>query len=122
MPRVEIEAVDLASKCISLRSAVIQEAAQQLYDETLMQVTDRLSLAFEVFCRAENSGLPSRQKSTVDELAGQFFWRINRHICSRLDDAFVDKQVDAYLALPELDLRDVDMDIVRNPARRGAKC
>lgn len=118
VPRVEIEAVDLASKCISLRSAVIQEAAQQLYDETLMQVTDSLSLAFEVFCRAENSGLPSRQKSTVDELAGQFFWRINRHICGHLDEASVGDQADAFLALPQLDLRDVDMDIVRSPARR----
>lgn len=119
VPRVELEAADLASKCISLRSAVIQEAAQQLYDETLMQVTDSLALAFEVFCRAENSGLPSRQKSTVDELAEQFFWRINRHICRHLDDARVDDQVDAYLALPRFDLRDVDMDIVRSPARRG---
>lgn len=119
VPRVELEAVDLASKSISLRSAVIQEAAQQLYDETLMQVTDSLALAFEVFCRAENFGLPSRQKSTLDELAGQFFLRINRHICSRLNDASVDEQVDTYLALPELDLRDVDMDIVRSPARLG---
>jgi len=118
VPRVELEAADLASKCISLRSAVIQEAAQQLYDETLMQVTDSLALAFEVFCRAENSGLPSRQKSTVDELAGQFFWRINRHICRHLDEASVGDQADAFLALPQLDLRDVDMDIVRSPARR----
>lgn len=117
-PRVELEAVDLASKCISLRSAVIQDAAQQLFDQTLMQVTDSLALAFEVFRSAENSGLPSRQKSTVDELAGQFFWRINRHICRRLDDASVDDQVDAYLALPALDLGGVDMDIVRSPARR----
>lgn len=118
VPRFELDAADLASKCISLRSAVIQEAAQQLYDETLMQVTDSLALAFEVFCRAENSGLPSRQKSTVDELAGQFFWRINRHICSRVNDASVDEQAEAYLALPQLDLQDVDMDIVRSPARR----
>ncbi|MCX2918732.1 hypothetical protein ORK51_00855 [Stenotrophomonas rhizophila] len=118
VPRVELEAVDLASKCISLRSAVIQEAAQQLYDETLMEVTDSLALAFEVFCRAENSGLPAAQKNTVDELAGPFFWRINRHICRHLDDAQVDDQVDAYLALPQLDLRDVDMEIVRSPARR----
>jgi len=118
VPRVEIEAVDLASKCISLRSEVIQEAAQQLYNETLMQVTDSLALAFEVFCRAENSGLPSRQKSTVDELAGQFFWRINRHICRRLDDVSVDDQVDAYLALPQIELQEVDMDIVGSPARR----
>lgn len=73
VPRVELEAADLASKCISLRSAVIQEAAQQLYDEMLMEVTDSLALAFEVFCRAENSGLPSGQKSTVDELAGTYF-------------------------------------------------
>lgn len=119
VPRVELEAVDLASKCISLRSEVIQDAAQQLFDETLMQVTDSLALAFEVFCRAENSDLPSRQKSTIDELAGQFFWRINRHICRRLDDAPVGDQVDAYLALPQFDLQDVDMDIVRSPARRG---
>jgi len=118
MPRVELAAADLASNCISLRSAVIQEAAQQLYDETLMQVTDSLALAFEVFCRAENSGLPSRQKSTIDELAGQFFWRINRHICRRLDDVSVGDQVDAYLALPQIDLQDVEMDIVRSPARR----
>jgi len=118
VPRVELAAADLASNCISLRSAVIQEAAQQLYDETLMQVTDSLAVAFEVFCRAENSGLPSRQKSTVDELAGQFFWRINRHICRRLDDVSVDDQVDAYLALPQFELKDVDMDIVRSPARR----
>lgn len=118
VPRVELEAVDLASKCISLRSAVIQDAAQQLFDQTLMQVTDSLALAFEVFCRAENSGLPSRQKSTVDELAGQFFWRINRHICRRLNDVSVDDQVDAYFALPQFDLREVDMDIVRSPARR----
>lgn len=119
VPRAELEAVDLASKCISLRGAVIQEAAQQLYEETLMQVTDSLALALEVFCRAENSGLPSRQKNTVDELAGQFFWRINRHICSRLDDASLSEQVDACLALPELDFRDVDMDIARSPARLG---
>jgi hypothetical protein len=118
VPRVELETADLASKCISLRSAVIQEAAQQLYDETLMQVTDSLALAFGVFCRAENSGLPSRQKSTVDELAGQFFWRINRHICTRLDDGAMDDQVDAYLALPQFDLQEVDMEIVRSPARR----
>ena len=118
VPRVELEAADLASKCISLRSAVIQDAAQQLYDETLMQVTGSLALAFEVFCRAENSGLPSRQKSTVDELAGQFFWRINWHICRRLDEVSVNDQLDAYLALPHFDLQDVDMDIVRSPARR----
>ncbi|MFK3844647.1 hypothetical protein [Stenotrophomonas sp. NPDC078853] len=118
VPRVELEAVDLASKCISLRSAVIQDAAQQLFDQTLMQVADSLALAFKLFCKAENSGLPSRQKSTVDELAGQFFWRINRHICGRLDDVSVEDQVDAYLALPQFDLQDVDMDIVRSPARR----
>lgn len=118
VPRVELETVDLASKCISLRSAVIQDAAQQLVDQTLVQVTDSLALAFKLFCKAENSGLPSRQKSTVDELAGQFFWRINRHICSRLDNASVDDQVDAYLALPRFDLREVDMDIVSSPARR----
>lgn len=118
VPRVELEAVDLASKCISLRSAVIHEAAQQLYDETLREVTDSLALAFEVFCRSENSGLPFRQKSTVDELAGQFFWRINRHICGHLDEASVGDQADAFLALPQLDLQDVDMDIVRSPARR----
>jgi len=100
LPRFELEAVDLASKCISLKSAVIQDASQELFDETLMQVTDNLALAFEVFCRAENSGLPYRQKSTVTELAGQFFWRINRHICTRLDDGAMDDQVDAYLALP----------------------
>lgn len=118
MPRVELEEVDLASKCISMTSAVIQEAAQQLYDETLMQATDSLALAFGVICRAENSGIPSRQESTVDELAGQFFWRINRHICRRLNDVSVDDQVDAYLALPQFDMQDVDMDIVRRPARR----
>ncbi|PZS57653.1 hypothetical protein [Stenotrophomonas maltophilia] len=119
VPRVELEAVDLASKCISLRSAVIQEAAQQLYDETLMQVTDSLALAFKLFCRAANSGIPYRQQSTVDELAGQFFGRINRHICQRLDDVPVGEQVDTYLALPELDLREVDMDIVLSPVRFG---
>jgi hypothetical protein len=118
MPRVELESVVLASKCISLRSAVIQDAAQQLYDETLMQVTDSLALAFKLFCEAENSGVSSRQQSTVDELAGQFFWRINRHICKRLDDVPAGDQVGAYLALPELDLRDVDMEIVRSPAKR----
>jgi len=119
VPRIELEAADLASSCIILRSAVIEEAAQQLYDTTLMQVTDSLLLAFEVFCRAENSGLPSRQKATVDELAGQFFWRINRHICRHLDETTVGDQADAFLALPQLDLRDVDMDIVSSPARRG---
>lgn len=30
----------------------------------------------------------------------------------------MDEQVDAYLALAQLDLRDVDMDIVRSPVRR----
>ncbi|HIE4562961.1 TPA: hypothetical protein ACXNIY_001016 [Stenotrophomonas maltophilia] len=119
MPRVELEAVDLASKCISLRSAVIQESAQQLYEETLIQVTDSLALAFKLFCRAANSGIPYRQQSTVDELAGQFFGRINRHICQRLDDMPVGEQVDTYLALPELDLREVDMDIVLSPVRFG---
>ena len=119
VPRVELEAVDLASKCISLRSAVIQEAAQQLYEETLIQVTDSLALAFKLFCRAANSGIPYRQQSTVDELAGQFFGRINRHICQRLDDMPVGEQVDTYLALPELDLREVDMDIVLSPVRFG---
>lgn len=119
LPRVELEAAELASKCISLRSAVVQDAAQQLYDVTLMQVTDSLSLAFKLFCKVENSRVPSREKSSVGELAGQLFWRINRHICRHLDDAPVDDQVDAYLALRQLELRDVEMDIVRSPVRRG---
>lgn len=118
LPRIDFEAADLASKCISLKSAVIQDAAEQLYDQTLIQVSDRLALAFKLFCKAESSSVPSREKSTVDELAGQFFWRINRHICKQLDDAPVDDQLDAYLALPQFDLRDVDMDIVRSPVRR----
>lgn len=118
VPRVEFEAAEVASKCISLTSAVIQDAAVQLYDQTLTQVTDSLAMAFKLFCKAENSGVPSREKSTIDELARQFFWRINRHICRHMDDAPLDDQVDAYLALPQLELRDVDMDIVRSPARR----
>ncbi len=118
LPRIELETADVASRCISLTSAVIQDAAEQLYDQTLMKVTDSLALAFVLFCKAENAGVPSGQKSTVDELAGQFFWRINRHICKRLDDAPVSEKVDAYLALPQFDLRGVDMDVVHSPARR----
>lgn len=30
----------------------------------------------------------------------------------------MDEKVDAYLALPQFDLQDVDMEIVRSPARR----
>lgn len=110
--------MSLASKCISLRSAVIQDAAAQFYDETLIQVTDSLALALKLFCMAANSGIPYRQQSSVDG-PGQFFGRINRHICQRLDDVSVSEQVDAYLALPELDLREVDMDIVLSPVRFG---
>lgn len=117
--RLESELAEVADRCLSTANGVIREAASQAYDQLLTNVGDSLAVAFELFSKAENGGVNHRQAANADELASKFFGRLGNAVRHRLDDAAVTEQVAARVALPPMDLSEVNMQLVKSVASRA---
>ncbi|MDH0861146.1 hypothetical protein N5D04_13285, partial [Stenotrophomonas sp. GD03882] len=112
LPRLELELVEVADRCLRARSTVTWEVADQAYEQLLAQAGDSLAFAFALFSRAENSG-------DAGALVSRFFGRLGNAVRHRLEDAAVKGQIEDVLALPSIDLSGVDMELMRSPIRRS---
>ncbi|HEL3173205.1 hypothetical protein [Stenotrophomonas maltophilia] len=111
LPRLELELAEVAERCLGARNTVTWEVADQAYEQLLAQTGDSLAFAFALFSRATNS-------ADADELASQFFGRLGNAVRRRLDDDAVTAQMEDVLALPSMDLSEVDMQLVHSTIRR----
>lgn len=118
LPRLELELVEVAKDCLSAKNAIASEAASQAYGQLLEQVVDSLAVAFALFSLAENAGVDYRQSASAEELASRFFVRLGNAVRSRLDDATVTEQVAERLALPPMDMSEIDMKLAGSVAAR----
>lgn len=118
LPRLELELAAVADSCIKGKHDVAKEVAAQAYDRLLSQAGEQIAVAFALFAVAENAGKPHREKSDMDELASRFFGGLNSAV-RRLGDPSIAKQVAQKMALPPMDLGDVDMQLVASPAARS---
>lgn len=118
LPRLELELAEAADRCLSTTNGVIREAASQAYGQLLEQAGDSLAVAFALFSRAENAGVNHRQAASADELASAFFGNLCNAVRHRLDDATVTEQVAERLALPPMDMSEVDMQLAGSTAAR----
>ncbi|WP_423170933.1 hypothetical protein [Stenotrophomonas maltophilia group sp. CASM26] len=117
--RLELELAEVANRCLSTASGVISEAASQAYEQLLVQAGDSLAVAFKLFSQAENAGVNHRQTANADELASAFFGRLCNAVRHRLDDATVTEQVAERLALPPMDMSEVNMQLAGSVASRA---
>lgn len=118
LPRLELELAEVAKDCLSAKNAIASEAASQAYGQLLEQVVDSLAVAFALFSLAENAGVDNRQSASAEELASRFFVRLGNAVRSRMDDATVTEQVAERLALPPMDMSEVDMQLAGSVAAR----
>ncbi|MCO7487709.1 hypothetical protein [Stenotrophomonas maltophilia] len=118
LPRLELELAEVAKDCLSAKNAIASEAAGQAYGQLLEQVVDSLAVAFALFSLAENAGVDNRQSASAEELASRFFVRLGNAVRSRMDDATVTEQVAERLALPPMDMSEVDMQLAGSVAAR----
>lgn len=118
LSRLELELVEVAKDCLSAKNAIASEAASQAYGQLLEQVVDSLAVAFALFSLAENAGVDYRQSASAEELASRFFVRLGNAVRSRLDDATVTEQVAERLALPPMDMSEIDMQLAGSVAAR----
>lgn len=118
LPRLELELAEVAKDCLSAKNAIASEAASQAYGQLLEQVIDSLAVAFALFSLAENAGVDNRQSASAEELASRFFVRLGNAVRSRMDDATVTEQVAERLALPPMDMSEVDMQLAGSVAAR----
>ncbi|MCF3486360.1 hypothetical protein [Stenotrophomonas maltophilia] len=116
--RLELELAEVADRCLSTANGVIREAASQAYEQLLTNVGESLAVAFELFSKAENGGVNHRQAANADELASKFFGRLGNAVRHRLDDATVAEQVAKRLALPPMDMGEVNMQLAGSIAAR----
>ncbi|WP_440566261.1 hypothetical protein ACSYAO_004166 [Stenotrophomonas sp. STK16_22] len=117
--RLELELAEVADRCLSTANGVMSEAASQAYEQLLTNVGDSLAVAFELFSKAENGGVNHGQAADADELASKFFVRLGNAVRHRLDDATVTEQVAERVALPPMDLSEVNMQLVKSVSARA---
>lgn len=118
LPRLELELADVADSCIKGRHGIVKEVAEQAYKQLLTQAGEQIAVAFKLFMMAENGGKPNREKIDTEELARQFFGRLNVEV-RRLDQSSTKDQVSQKLALPRMDLSEVDMQLANSLAARS---
>lgn len=118
LPRLELELAEVTKDCLGAKNAIASEAASQAYGQLLEQAGDSLAVAFALFSRAENAGVNYQQSANVDELASEFFGRLGNAVRHRLDDATVTEQIAERLALPPMDMSEVDMQLAGSLAAR----
>lgn len=111
LPRLELELAEVTDHCLRASSTVTWEVADQAYEQLLAQAGDSLAFAFALFSRATNS-------ADADEMANRFFGRLGDAVRRRLDDAAVTAQIEGVLALPTMELSEVDMQLVHSTIRR----
>ncbi len=111
LPRLELELAEVAERCLGARNTVTWEVADQAYEQLLAQAGDSLAFAFALFSRATNS-------ADADEMASRFFGRLGDPVRRRLDDAAVTAQIEGVLALPTMELSEVDMQLVHSTILR----
>lgn len=111
LPRLELELAEVAERCLGARNTVTWEVADQAYEQLLAQAGDSLAFAFALFSRATNS-------ADADEMASRFFGRLGDAVRRRLDDAAVTAQIEGVLALPTMELSEVDMQLVHSTILR----
>ncbi len=118
LPRLELELAEIAKDCLSTKNAIASEAASHAYGQLLKQASDSLAVAFALFSLAENAGVNYQQSASADELASKFFGRLSNAVRQRLDDAAVADQVVQQLALPPMDMNEVNMQLAGSLAAR----
>ncbi len=111
LPRLELELAEVAERCLGDRNTVTWEVADQAYEQLLAQAGDSLAFAFALFSRATNS-------ADADEMASRFFGRLGDAVRRRLDDAAITAQIEGVLALPTMELSEVDMQLVHSTILR----
>lgn len=117
-PRLDLELALIAKDCIDIKGYVAAEAARSEYERLVEQVGTSLAVAFELFSRAERVKMPSYTDVDADTLASRFFARLRTDAIRLVDDVMVAEQVRQRLALPQMDMSDVDMQLVKSVARR----
>lgn len=118
LPRLELELAAVADSCIKGKMDIAKDVAEQAYEQLLTQVGERIAVVFELFTMAENGGKLHREKCDANELAGRFFGRLNIDV-RRLDDSSTKDLVAQQLALPPMDLSDVDMKLANSVVARS---
>lgn len=118
LPRLELELAEVADSCIKGQNEIAKEVAEQAYRQLLTQAGEQIAVAFKLFTMAENGGKPNREKIDTEELARQFFGRLNVEV-RRLDQSSTKDQVSQKLALPRMDLSEVDMQLANSLAARS---
>lgn len=118
LPRLELELAEVADSCIKGKMDIAKEVAKQAYEQLLTQAGEQISVVFELFTMAENGGKIHREKCDADELASRFFARLNIDV-RRLDLSSTKDLVAQQLALPPIDLGDVDMTLANSVAARS---
>ncbi|MDN8662393.1 hypothetical protein [Stenotrophomonas indicatrix] len=119
LPSLELELAGIADTCIQLRNGVFKEAAPLALEEVMAQAGDGLAVAFSLFVASANASVHHTHASTDDVLAEKFSALLSRAIRARSSTPAVHELIRQQLALPALDLSQVDMSLVESPAMRS---
>lgn len=118
LPHIEIELATVASRCINAKAYIAKEVAGKFYQQVLAGAGESLAVAFALFSLAENADLEVRMEADRDELESKFFTRLGHDLRQHLRGEAVGASVRAWLALPVMDMQDVDTNLMRSPATR----
>ncbi|HGM5942110.1 hypothetical protein [Stenotrophomonas maltophilia] len=118
LPHIEIELATVASSCIDAKAYITKEVAGQSYRQVLAGAGESLAVAFALFSLAENADLEALMKPDRDELESKFFTRLGHDLRQHLQGEVVAASVRACIALPVMDMQEVDMNLMRSPATR----
>lgn len=118
-PRLELELALIAKSCTEVKGYVAADVAASAYDRLLEQFGTPLAVAFELFSVAERANKQSRDPLDPDELAARFFGRLSIDARRRLKVAAVTKEVDSLLALPPMDMSEVDIKLAGSASARS---
>jgi hypothetical protein len=117
LPRLELELAKIADQCRQGKWAIFREVAQQANEQLLAELGNRLAVTFELFSLAENAGKDPRQALDNEVLSGLFFSRLQAGV--QRSRPHVADQVAKLLALPGMDMSEVDMQLVGSLAARS---
>lgn len=118
LPRLDLELAEAARNCIITQGDVAIEAAGSAYEQLLELVGTGLAVAFNLFSMVERAKKPSHTELDDEMLAGRFFARFEVDAIRRVDGAVVSEEVRKRLALPRMDMSEVDLQLVKSPIRR----
>lgn len=118
-PRLDLELALIAKDCIEVKGYVAADAATGAYDRLLEQFGTPLAVAFELFSVAERANKQFRDPLDQDELAARFFGRLSIDARRRTKVAALSEEVDSLLALPPMDMSEVDMKLAGSASARS---